>query len=100
MKKLTLFLILVCLFCNTGFSDSYYFKQCKLSNLVLGDYIIDFDKKVILVNLQGADGTVQKFSDKIKLVEKDQIISKKIKSGKGENLYYQYFLNSKSKSVI
>ena len=45
-------------------------------------------------------GTTQEFSDKIKSVEKDQIVSEKIKSGKGENLYYQYFLNSKSKSVI
>ena len=38
--------------------------------------------------------------DKIKLIEKNKIVSEKIKSAKGENIYYQYFLNSKSQTVI
>ena len=40
------------------------------------------------------------FYDKIKLIEKNKITSERIKSGKGEKIYYQYFLNSESKSVI
>jgi len=52
------------------------------------------------VQLIREDGIVQNFSDKIKLIEKNKIVSEKIKSGKDSDLYYQYFLNSKSKSVI
>ena len=88
------------LFCNTGFAESYYFKECKISNAVTGDYIINLDKKIINVTLKAMDGNVQNFSDKIKLIEKNKIISEKIKSGKGVDVYYQYFLNSESKSVI
>ena len=58
------------------------------------------DKNVIEVNLRSIDGKIQNFTDKIKIVEKNQIVSEKIKSGKGTEIYYQYFLNSKSKSVI
>ena len=50
--------------------------------------------------MEAVNGNVQNFSDKIKLIEKDKVISEKIKSEKGADLYYQYFLNSKSKSVI
>ena len=88
------------LFCSTSFAESYYFKGCKLSNAVSGDYIINFDKNVIEVNLKAIDGAVQNFSDKIKKIEKEKIVSEKIKSQKGDNIYYQYFLNSKSKTVI
>tara|TARA_Y100000590_G_C15719131_1_gene1012912 strand:+ start:1860 stop:3098 length:1239 start_codon:yes stop_codon:yes gene_type:complete len=81
-------------------ASSYFFKACKLSNAADGDYIINFNKNVIEVNLKTVDGRSQKFMDKIKLVEKDKIISEKIKSTKGEKIYYQYFLDAKSKSVI
>jgi len=88
------------LFCNTSFAELYFFNECKLSNAVTGNYTINIEKNVIEVTLKTVDGKVQNFTDKIKLIEKDKIISEKIKSGKGEELYYQYFLNSKSKSVI
>ena len=100
MKKIIFSLLLSLLLSNTSFAESYYFKKCKLSNFVSGDYIIDFKKNVIEVNLRADDGTTQNFSDKIKLVEKNKIISEKIKSAKGKNIYYQYFLNSKSNTVI
>ena len=100
MKKNFIILLLSLLFCNTSFAESYYFKECKLSNAVSGDYIINFDKNVIEVNLRAIDGTIQNYSDKIKIVEQKKIVSEKIKSAKGENIYYQYFLNSKSKTVI
>ena len=100
MKKIFVFVSLFFLICNTGWAESYYFKNCKLSNIVKADYIINLDKNVINVILKAVDGKVQKFSDKIKSVEKNKIISEKIKSERGVDLYYQYFLNSKAKSVI
>lgn len=100
MKKNLTILLFSLLFCNTGFAESYYFKECKISSAVTGDYIINLDKKIINVTLKAIDGNVQNFSDKIKLIEKNKIISEKIKSGKGVDIYYQYFLNSESKSVI
>ena len=91
MKKTLTILLFGLLFNNTAFAESYYFKNCQLSNAVSGNYTINFDKNVIEVNLHAVDGTVQNFSDKIKSVEENKIISEKIKSGKGENVYYQYF---------
>ncbi len=99
MKKTLTIFLLGLLFCNIGFAESYYFKGCKISNAVTGNYIINLQKNVIEVELKAIDGKVQNFFDKIKLIEKNKIVSEKIKSGKGEDLYYQYFLNSKSKSI-
>ena len=100
MKENLTLLLLGLLLCNSSFAESYYFKKCKLSNTVTGNYIINFDKKLIQVNLRSVDGAVQNFSDKIKLVDKYQVVSEKIKSKLVENIYYQYFLESKSQSVI
>jgi hypothetical protein len=99
MKKFLTILLFSLLFCNIGFAETYYFKKCKLSNAVLGDYVIDISKKVIKVTLTTVDGTVQNFSDKIKIIGKDQIISEKIESGKGDKIYFEYYLNAKSKTV-
>ena len=100
MKKILILLPLWLLFCNTSLAESYYFKECKISNAVTGNYIINLDKNIIEVMLRAIDGNVQNFSDKIKSIEKTKIVSEKIKSERGADLYYQYFLNSKSKSVI
>ena len=99
MKKTLLALLLSLLSINTAFSENFYFKGCKLSNAVVGEYIINLDKKIIEVTLMAVDGTVQKFSDKIKLIEENQITTEKIKSGKGDKIYFEYYLDSKSKSV-
>ena len=99
MKKTLIILILCLLFSNTVFAKSYHFKGCKLSNAVIGDYIINLDKKIIEVTLLAVDGTVQKFSDKIKLIDKNQIVSEKIESGKGDKIYFEYYLNSTSETV-
>ena len=99
MKKTLIMLSLGLLFCNTSFAELYFFNECKISNAVTGNYTINIEKNVIEVTFKTIDGKIQNFIDKIKLIEKDKIISEKIKSGKGEELYYQYFLNSKSKSV-
>ena len=70
MRKILLALLFTILSPNLSFADSYYFKNCKLSNAVMGDYIINFDKNVIEVILRAVDGTVQNFSDEIELIEK------------------------------
>ena len=99
MNKILAFIFLSLFFCNTSFAGSYYFKNCKINNAVTADYIIDLKQGVIKVNLKVIDGTFQNFSDKIKSIEKNKIISEKIKSQKGKDIYYQYFLNLKTKSV-
>ena len=100
MKKTLTILLLGLLFGNAVLAESYYFKGCKLSNVATGDYVINIDKMVVEVILMTADGRVQKFSDKIKKIEKDRIITEKIESGKGSEIYFEYFLNSKTKKVI
>ncbi len=101
MKKI-LFIVTISIF-STGIAfaeNNYFFKDCKISNAVMGSYLINFEKSVIEVQLKRSDGVVQNFSDKIKLIEKEKIISEKIKSEKEDELYYQYFLSSKNKSVL
>ena len=100
MKKLILALFWGFLFCNEVSAEPYFFKNCKLSNAVTGNYVINIEKNVIEVELKREDGVVQNFADKIKSIETDKIVSEKIKSGKSDELYYQYFLNPQSKSVI
>ena len=97
--KLFFSTILLLLFNVSAFAESSYFKKCALSNAVTGDYVINTDRKVIEVTLEATDGTVQNFTDKIKSIEKDRIISEKIKSQKGDDIYFQYFLNAEDKSV-
>ena len=99
MKKILAIAFFGFLYCETLYAGPYYFKGCKLSNAVTGSYTINVEKKIINVQLESVDGTVQNFADKIKLIEKDQIISEKIESGKGDKIYFEYYLNSKTKSV-
>ena len=66
MKKILILPLLVLLFCSTSFAESYYFKKCKISNAVTGNYIINIEKNVIEVELKAIDGYVQNFIDKIK----------------------------------
>ena len=99
MKKILTMILLSFLYCSSSFSESYYFKDCKISNAVTANYTINFKKNIIEVELKAIDGNVQNFSDKIKSIEKDKIVSEKIKSAKGKDLYYQYYLNSKLESV-
>ena len=100
MKKLLFIIFLSLIFCNTAFTESYYFKECKLSENASGDYLIDFDNNVIKVNLKTTDGVAQKITDKIKLVMKDQIVSDIIQNKTNEKYYLQYRLDVNSKSII
>ena len=100
-KTLIIFILLLGLLCsNVVSAESYYFKGCMLSKVATGNYVINIEKKVVEATLMAADGRVQKFSDKIKKIEKDRIITEKIESGKGSEIYFEYFLNSKTKKVI
>ena len=75
-------------FCNPSFAETYYFKGCKLSNVATGDYIINLDKKTVQATLKATDGRTQTLYDKIKTVDKFQIITEKIESGKGNNVFF------------
>ena len=97
MNKVILTLFLCLIFCNIGFAESYYFKECKLTQTLTGNYVIDFDKNLIKVSLKGADGSYQELTDKIKLIDKDQIISEKIQSGTSKDSYFVYYLDAKSR---
>ena len=99
MKKILTITLLILSFNENLYAESYFFKNCKLSNAVTGSYLINIEKNLIEVELKRQDGVTQNFSDKIKTIEKNKIVSEKIKSEKSEELYYQYFLNTKSKSV-
>ena len=100
MKKVFFMIFLSLMFCNTGFAESYYFKDCKLSENATGDYLIDFDKNIITVTLKATDGTIQKLADKIKLNTKDQIIIDIIQNKTKKKFYLQYNLDIPSKSII
>ena len=100
MIKIFIATLLLLLFSNNVYAESaYFFKNCKLSNAVVGSYIINLEKNVIEVELKRQDGVVQNFSDKIQTIEKNKIVSEKIKSQKSKELYYQYFLNSETETV-
>ena len=100
MKKPYIVFLLFFFFCNTSLAETYYFKGCKLSQVASGNYIINLDKKIIEVTLIATDGKIQKFTDKIKIIQKDQIITEKIESGKGNQIYFEYYLNSKTNKII
>ena len=49
MKKIFTLLALCFLFCDISLAESYYFKECKISNAVTGNYIINLDKNIIVM---------------------------------------------------
>ena len=99
MKKVIVIIFLGFVLSNNAYSEIFFFKNCKLSNAVTGSYVVNIQKNVIEVELKREDGVVQNFADKIKTIESNKIISEKIKSEKSKELYYQYFLNSKTETV-
>ena len=100
MKKVLIILFLNTILCNSSFAESYYFKECKLSEHAFGDYLIDFDKNVIKVTLKTKDRISQELTDKIKLITKDQIVSDIIQNKTNKKYYLQYNLDVASKSII
>ena len=53
MKKIFIATLFLLLFSNNVLAESaYFFKNCKLSNAVVGSYIINLEKNVIQVELK------------------------------------------------
>ena len=100
MNKILAIFFLSIVFCNTAFAESYYFKECRLSSELEGDYLLDFEKNVIKIQLETSEGSYQEWEDKIELIEKNKIVSEKIKSGKSEGSYFVYYLDVDTESVI
>jgi len=94
MKKFFTLILFCFFFYNTASAEVFYFKGCKINNFVTGDYVVDIENRKINAVLNAMDGNVQKFSDPIKTIEKEKIFSEKIQSGKGDNIYFEYILNS------
>ena len=98
-RKILIIALLTLIFCKPVFAESYYFKECKLNENAFGDYLIDFENNIVEVTLFTADGQRQVLKDKIKVITEDQVVTEKIKSTKGQNLYFVYYLDAKSKSI-
>ena len=99
INKIFLTYLLTLFFCNISFAESFYFKNCLLNERVSADYLIDVENKIINVTLTSDDGKTQNFSDEIKSIEKDKIVSAKIKSGRSEDAYFIYYLDNRTNSV-
>ena len=52
MKKIFIFILLIFFFCSKSFAQTYFFKDCKISNAVTGTYIINLEKNAIEVELK------------------------------------------------
>ena len=51
MKKALSIALLGFLFNTTSFAESYFFKVCKISDAVIGNYVINLKENVIEVQL-------------------------------------------------
>ena len=99
MKKTLTILFLSSIFCNIGLAESYYFKECKLSETYSANYLIDLKKNMVTVNFYGGD-SIQEKKYKIELVTKDQIVTEKKQNVKHKEYYFQYYLDSNTGSVL
>ena len=73
MKKIFVVLLINLIFNNIAIAESYYFKSCKLNEIISADYLIDLESKIINVILKKSNEKNQKFFDEIKLVEKNSV---------------------------
>ena len=100
LNKIIIIFFASFLFNSMVLAENFFFQGCKINNSVTANYTINVDTNFIEVELKRTDGLVQNFLDEIESITINKIISKKIKSTKGKNLYYQYFFNSENKTVI
>ena len=47
MKKLFIIIFFNFMISNAVLAESYYFKNCKLNEVISADYLIDLDNKII-----------------------------------------------------
>ena len=97
MKKIIFTFFFGLLFSNIAFADSYYFKDCKLSEELSGNYIIDIKNNLIKVRIVRSDGVTQELTDTIEIISKNKIISEKVQHKTHKDFYFQYYLDVKSK---
>ena len=100
MKKILIALFLNILFINLSWAESYYFKKCKLSEQLTGDYIINLDKNIIKSKIARSDGVVQEIIDQIKEVTDAAVFTVAMESKTIKGYYFGYYLDINSKSVV
>ena len=88
------------MFCNIVFAETYYFKQCKLSEIYSSNYLIDFNQNTVVVSFfETPEEPFQENTYLIELVTEDLIVTEKKQGIKRKEYYFQYFLDANSKSV-
>ena len=86
---------------NVSYADTYYFKGCKLSDDLTGNYVIDFKNNIIEANVKRkSDGFSQTLLDKIQSVEDGRVVSEIIQNAKNIKYYLQYYLDVETESVV
>ena len=100
MKKIVIIILLSLLLCNTSFAESYYFKKCKLSEQLSGDYIINLDKNIIESKIVRSDGAVQEMIDQIKEITDTAVFTIAMESKTIKGYYFGYYLDVNSESVV
>ena len=99
MKKIFTTLFLTLIFCSKSFAQSYYFNNCDLTEKYFGNFLVNFNKKVVKVNFVGIkDDFFKEIIIPIEKITKKEVISEKVK-GTGSDMYFQVFLNSETKRV-
>ena len=88
------------MFCNIVFAETYYFKQCKISEIYSSNYLIDFNQNTVVVSFfETPEEPFQENTYLIELVTEDLIVTEKKQGIKRKEYYFQYFLDANSKSV-
>ena len=72
MKKIFQFIFIYLCFCSSANSESYYFKGCKLSNVVTGEYIINIAKNIIKNNKNLNFDNFEKISETLTKLSVDE----------------------------
>ena len=100
MKNIFLAFFLIFTFANNALAESFYFKKCDFSENYISNYTFDFDNKIInVLFISKKDESTQEWIDKIERVTKHQVASEKIQSKSGKDIYFQYYLDGKTKTV-
>ena len=95
MKKIFTTFFLTLIFCSKSFDQSYYFNNCDLTERYFGNFLVNFNKKVLNVNFVGIkDDFFKEIIIPIEKITKKEVISEKVK-GTGSDMYFQVFLNVK-----
>ena len=85
MKKIFTMILLSFFYCDSSFSESYYSKDCKISNAVTANYTINFEKNIKFFSC--INSFVKEFMELILLFFLEKLITVIIASK-----YYKIFL--------